>query len=54
MAAAGHSGDADKRLTHTIDLTGATAADKPAPSIRLLSAADRTVLVKKAPASPNR
>ncbi|WP_078946676.1 M14 family metallopeptidase [Streptomyces sp. NRRL B-3648] len=36
MAAAVHTDDAYKRLTRTIDLTGVTAADKPALSTRLL------------------
>ncbi|MDN3259072.1 M14 family zinc carboxypeptidase [Streptomyces sp. CSDS2] len=36
MAAAAHTDDAYKRLTSTIDLTGVTAADKPALSARLL------------------
>ncbi|MFF5530904.1 M14 family zinc carboxypeptidase [Streptomyces cinerochromogenes] len=36
MAAAVHTDDAYKRLTHTIDLTGVSAADKPALSARLL------------------
>ncbi|MEU1009252.1 M14 family zinc carboxypeptidase [Streptomyces sp. NPDC005890] len=36
MAAAVHTDDAYKRLTRTINLTGVTAADKPALSTRLL------------------
>ncbi|MEU6086136.1 M14 family zinc carboxypeptidase [Streptomyces sp. NPDC047085] len=36
MAAAMHTDDGYKRLTRTIDLTGVTAADKPALSTRLL------------------
>ncbi|MFI2762546.1 M14 family zinc carboxypeptidase [Streptomyces echinatus] len=36
MAAAVHTDDAYKRLTRTIDLTGVTAADRPALSTRLL------------------
>ncbi|MFG3104515.1 M14 family zinc carboxypeptidase [Streptomyces sp. NPDC048182] len=36
MAAAVHTDDAYKRLTRTIDLTGVTAADKPALRTRLL------------------
>ncbi|MET7285137.1 M14 family zinc carboxypeptidase [Streptomyces sp. NPDC005573] len=36
MAAAVHTDDAYKRLTRTVDLTGVTAADKPALSTRLL------------------
>ncbi|MEU6244789.1 M14 family zinc carboxypeptidase [Streptomyces sp. NPDC047024] len=36
MAAAVHTDDAYKRLTRTVDLTGATAADKPELSTRLL------------------
>ncbi|MFF3462941.1 M14 family zinc carboxypeptidase [Streptomyces sp. NPDC002619] len=36
MAAAVHTDDAYKRLTRTIDLTGVSAADKPALSTRLL------------------
>ncbi|CAL9316390.1 M14 family zinc carboxypeptidase [Streptomyces sp. SudanB182_2057] len=36
MAAAAHTDDAYKRLTRTVDLTGVTAADKPALSARLL------------------
>ncbi|MEU2058659.1 M14 family zinc carboxypeptidase [Streptomyces sp. NPDC013455] len=36
MAAAVHTDDGYKRLTRTIDLTGVTAADKPALSTRLL------------------
>ncbi|WP_369367426.1 M14 family zinc carboxypeptidase [Streptomyces sp. CG4] len=36
MAAAVHTDDAYKRLTRTIDLTGVSAADKPALSARLL------------------
>ncbi|WP_435271401.1 M14 family zinc carboxypeptidase [Streptomyces sp. 1222.5] len=36
MAAAVHTDDAYKRLTRTIDLTGITAADRPALSTRLL------------------
>ncbi|KUN04169.1 peptidase M14 [Streptomyces yokosukanensis] len=36
MAAAVHTDDAYKRLTRTIDLTGVSAADKPALSARML------------------
>ncbi|GAA2727432.1 M14 family metallopeptidase [Streptomyces nogalater] len=36
MAAAAHTDNAYKRLTRTIDLTGVTAADKPALGARLL------------------
>ncbi|MEU8969788.1 M14 family zinc carboxypeptidase [Streptomyces monashensis] len=36
MAAAVHTDDAYKRLTRTVDLTGVSAADKPALSARLL------------------
>ncbi|MFH9662693.1 M14 family zinc carboxypeptidase [Streptomyces sp. NPDC017248] len=36
MAAAVHTDDAYKRLTRTLDLTGVTAADRPALSARLL------------------
>ncbi|MFI9241133.1 M14 family zinc carboxypeptidase [Streptomyces sp. NPDC053086] len=36
MAAAVHTDDAYKRLTRTVDLTGVTAADRPALSTRLL------------------
>ncbi|MEW2513072.1 M14 family zinc carboxypeptidase [Streptomyces sp. NPDC046870] len=36
MAAAVHTDDAYKRLTRTVDLTGVTAADKPALTTRLL------------------